>query len=406
MATSSLHVRVTALLSLLPWTFLPAGCGATRFMRDGGQVSTMTVRPVDWNPQKIDVGKVSDVAESAGSVVVFGDEGASVLSSGALVAVDRSATRWRTATSIAAADGNGRWIVAVDGDGTIRRLRNGTTLEPIGDRYGLGDDPLVGLADWGNGFVGFLGERGFIAISDGKSIVRHDVPFVAIAGGGGKGAAIGGEAVRLFDPIAGSDRSFTIDGARFVAVDAHGRLYVATEREVYEEDARGELSLRYETTDAAVHGLVVSGERVWFADGNDLGVLEPPTESNAGGASITHDFKLGIDAKLEPASSGEVWAIANGALTRWARADVPSATPGVDAIRARTWSTNVQPIFARRCSGCHTPGGASGIDLSTLDRWNEKRALIRKRVVDTRTMPPQGNPIDDAERAAIEEWTR
>src|SRR5205823_5394117 len=162
----------------------------------------------------------------------------------------------------------------------------------------------------------------FTAIADGKAITHYDAGFRAIAGGGGKGAGLESEAIRLFEPKAKSDRVFDLAGAKLVAVDPHGRLYAATQHEVYEENARGELS-------------------------------------------------------------------------RLARADATTPAPNVDAVRAQTWTTNVQPIFARRCASCHLPGGSSGVDLSTFDAWIGKRALVRKRVVDTRTMPPKGNPIDD-----------
>jgi mono/diheme cytochrome c family protein len=399
--TGVLFVPFTFVTSI---AFVALGCGSSRYARDGGVVSPMSVRAVDWNPQKIDVGKVSAVVESEGTVVAFGDHGATVLSSGALVGVDRSATSWRTATTIPAADGSGRWIVAVDGDGKLRRLRNGSTLEDVGARYGFANAALIDVADFGNGFVGFLGTAAggapFAAIADGKSITRYDAGFRALAGGDGKGAAMESEAIRFFDPSAKQDLVFDLSGVRLVAVDPHGRLYAATEHELYEENARGELSLRYETA-GSIHGLTPSGERIWFADGGDLGTIEPND-----GVFVTKDLKLGGDAKLAPSASGDVWAVAGGALSRFSRADAAAPAPNVDAVRAQQWTSDVQPVFARRCAACHMPGGASGVDLSTFDAWSAKKALIRKRVVETRSMPPKNSPIDDADRAAIEAWTR
>jgi hypothetical protein len=365
----------------------------------------MSVRAVDWNPQKIDVGKVSDVVESEGNVVVFGDRGASIFASGALVGVDHAATRWRTATSIPAADGNGRWIVAVDDAGKLWRLRNGSALEDVGARYGLAKTQLTDVADFGDGFVGFLGAPSFTAIADGTSITRYDAGFLALAGGGGKGAGMESAAIRMFDPKNKQDRVFDLPGVKLVAVDPHGRLYAATEHEVYEENARGELSLRYES-ETKIHGLTPSGERIWFADGADLGTIEPND-----GVWITHDLKLGIDAALGPSPSGDVWTLAGGAVSRFSRSDAAATAttataPNVDAVRAQRWTSDVQPIFAKRCAACHMPGGASGIDLSTFDAWSAKTAIIRKRVVEMRSMPPKGSPMDDADRAAIDAWTK
>ena len=62
------------------------------------------------------------------------------------------------------------------------------------------------------------------------------------------------------------------------------------------------------------------------------------------------------------------------------------------------------PVFARSCAACHQPNGASGTDLSTEAAWEGKRPLIRGRVVLGRTMPPQGHPLSDSDRAAILHW--
>lgn len=383
------------------------GCGTTRYARDGGHVGAVAVHAVEWNAQKVDVGPVSHVVESEGDLVVFGDRGASIFTAGALVAVDHSATRWRGATTIPAADGNGRWIVAIDGEGKLRRLRNGSTFEPIGERYGFVSDRLTAVADFGRGFVGFLGDPSLAAIADGKTVTRFDVAFTALAGGGGKGAAMTSAAVRLFDLVDEHDRVFALEGPRFVAVDPHGRLYAATDREVYEESPSGELSLRYETKETKIHGLVASQDLIWFADGGDLGVIDPGAELPAH-VSVTRNLRLSHDARLEPSGSRDVWAIASGALLRFALGPnaAPLAAPMTDAERAARWPSMIQPIFARACTPCHLPDGEANADLSTLEAWKSRGKEIRRRVIMKKAMPPKGHSISDADRAAIEEWTR
>ncbi|HEY6458624.1 MAG TPA: cytochrome c, partial [Polyangiaceae bacterium] len=98
-----------------------------------------------------------------------------------------------------------------------------------------------------------------------------------------------------------------------------------------------------------------------------------------------------------PSSSGDVWVLSGGSLQRFARVD-PEA-----ALGAR-WSSSLAPVFARACATCHLPGGVSGTDLSSAEAWHSERAAIRRRVVDTRTMPPEGHELSDADRAAIRAW--
>lgn len=379
-----------------------SGCGSARTMRGGAGVGVLRVRAVDWNPQKVEVGRVDAVVESDHELVVLGAAGASVFSAGALVAVDHSTSTWRAATTIPAADGNGRWIVAIDGDGRVRRLRERSSFETVSERWGLAGERVDAVVDLGRGFVGFLGAPTasaptFAAIADGKVVTRFDAAFLSLAGGGGRAAATFGDGVRVIDPGARSDRLFTLAGVRQVALDTHGRLFAATEHEVYEESTGGVLSLRYETADATIHGLTASGDRVWFADGGDLGVIDLE------GVAVTRDLHLAADARLAP-STADVWAISGGALRRFARDEAPAAAPS--AVGAQAWSAQIRPVFARACSACHLPGGSAGVDLSTFERWEAARDTLRRRVVQTRSMPPQGHPLSDADRAAIEAWVR
>jgi hypothetical protein len=45
------------------------------------------------------------------------------------------------------------------------------------------------------------------------------------------------------------------------------------------------------------------------------------------------------------------------------------------------------------------------VDLSTAEGWQSERGAIHSRVVDNKTMPPDGHPLSDADRAAIRLWT-
>jgi mono/diheme cytochrome c family protein len=62
-------------------------------------------------------------------------------------------------------------------------------------------------------------------------------------------------------------------------------------------------------------------------------------------------------------------------------------------------------VYRRVCAKCHAPSG-DAIDLSTAAAWRDHRGDLRLRVVDTRTMPPAGTPISDADRQALATWLR
>ena len=114
--------------------------------------------------------------------------------------------------------------------------------------------------------------------------------------------------------------------------------------------------------------------------------------------------------------SGDVWVASPGKLARYsaelpppgagagAVAGAPPSPGGAIAAVATSWQIHVAPVFARVCAHCHLPDGSSGVDLSTPAAWGDERAEIRKRVIATKTMPPAGTAMADADRAAIASW--
>ena len=42
--------------------------------------------------------------------------------------------------------------------------------------------------------------------------------------------------------------------------------------------------------------------------------------------------------------------------------------------------------------------------LATREAWENRRQIIQRRVVVERSMPPPGNAISEADRAAIRAW--
>ena len=94
-------------------------------------------------------------------------------------------------------------------------------------------------------------------------------------------------------------------------------------------------------------------------------------------------------------ASGDLVIAARGATTRL------SVAASDDELR---WRAAVEPVVRRVCSRCHHPGGSGRVDLSTPAAWHAERGELIRRVVDTRTMPPAGTQLDDADRRALAGW--
>jgi cbb3-type cytochrome c oxidase subunit III len=385
-------MRAPRLAPLLAATSL--ACGPAPHTRGAGAVSPLSVRWVDWNPSSAPVGSVRAVADAGDVVAVFSDRGATVFSARAPVATDTSIKDWATAGAITGADGAARWIVGVSGSGRMYHLRGLSTFEDVTARYGLGPARVLGVTTLGGGNVGFLlGSE--IAIADGVHVSRYvgsiGVTFDELVGGAGFGAVVVPTGVRLFDLGRKAIALYPLPGVTHAAVGAGGRLYASTRRAVYAADSQGRLALVYDATEDSIHGLVASGSAVWFADGEELGVVEGERVAE------THGAKIGRESKLASSSSGDVWVLSGGVLSRFARSEgAPSGDPA--------WASTIAPIFARSCSACHLPDGASGTDLSTEAAWGGERAEILERVVEKRSMPPPGHPLSEEDREAIRRW--
>jgi mono/diheme cytochrome c family protein len=369
---------------------LLAGCSAAPHTRAAGALTPLTVQRVAWNPAGAQVGRVTAVADAGKVVAVLGDAGATVLSSGAVVAVDRSVTDWVAAETIRGADGSPRWIVGVDDKGRLHYLRGLSSFEDVSARYALDGRRVLGLAMLDPTRVAFLLD-GEIAVADGRRVTRYSAPLLSsLAGGAGSGAAVAADAVVFFDARMMA-RTFPLHGVTKVAIGADGRLYVTTARALYATTEQGELALVFDAGGDTLHGLAASGGHVWIADGAELGIVEGDHVVETRGAGISPG------AKLAPSPSGDVWVIASGGVERFARAE-PEA-----GLRV-AWSSTLGPIFARSCASCHLPGGISGTDLSTAESWESERRQIAERVVEGKTMPPEGHPLSDADRATIAAW--
>ena len=384
-------VAVAALVALAA-----AGCGPAPHSRAAGAVATLAVRPVAWNAANAPIGKVGAVADNGDVVCVFADDGASIFAAGAVVSRDDRAKGWTTGDSIYATDGVARWIIGIDGAGHVQRLRAMSTFEDVTARYQLGAKRVHSATVVGPGRVGFLLDDE-IALSDATHIaILASSRFSMLAGGGGFSAGVTKDGVDMVNATNGFVTRFSLPGAVWAALDTKGRLYAATRRGVYAADGSGALSLVFDAGHDGIHGLVASGDRVWFADRGELGIVDGDHVAETSGAN------LASDAKLQASPTGDVWVIGGGKLARFTLPGEALATRPAPSSSA--WAMTIAPVFARSCAGCHQPNGVAGVDLSTEAAWATKRPLIKDRVLVSRTMPPQGHGLSDADRAAIHGW--
>ncbi|AUX47704.1 hypothetical protein SOCE26_092280 [Sorangium cellulosum] len=389
-----------ALAALAPAGGLAALALAGCAVEAAAPLGQLVVRPVVWPAPGAELGPVRAVADAGDRVVLFHDGAAAIFVNGALAAVDRAPRRWVDAATLPAPDGSGTWIVGVDSQGQLLRLRGQGPFEPVSDRYGLERAAVRAARDLGGGGAAFALD-GEIAVADGAVVTRYATgPLAAFAAGGGR-VAFAGDGLHTLDVATRAVRRYSLaagaadpDGAApLLAVTGAGALLAATPAALYEEDGAGVLRVRLRAS-AALHGLAVSGERVWFADGGELGALDED------GARATRGARLPRDGRLIGSPSGDVWLLAAGALRRFAAAQGVGGVGRDGADGAPAWD-DLEPVFARACARCHRPRGEGGVDLSTRAAWTALREAIGRRVIDERTMPPPGHPLSEADRARI-----
>ena len=374
--------------------------------RQGG-IGTLAVRAQSFNPTHAPIESVMQVVDDGNQVVVLAPDTATLLRAGAVTGTVRGRT-FPAAAAIAAADGNGQWLVGVDTSGQLYRLRAGRDFERVSDRYGFGQTAVRAVCAVSGRSAGFLLAGDELAIADGQTVTRYHLgvgkPSGAadrerrLACGSGRAAVFSGEEVRTFDAATRKVTTFAI-AAVGAAFDGHGRLVVATENALYSEDKSGELELRYLARDheRPLHSLTGTTARIWFAAGDELGVVDSTASEARSAIAVTHGTQLAATAQLIGSATGDVWVLTAGQLRRFGRDDA-ALHP------SERWAQLVAPVFARACTACHLPDGRAGIDLSTPAAWDARRALIRERVIDKRSMPPAGSPLSEADRGTIQTW--
>lgn len=350
----------------------------------------LALRRVAWNPADAEVGAVSEVVAFDGGVVAFGAAGATVLVGGVVVARHAVATSWRGAASIPAGDGGGRaWVVGVDGDGRVLRMRASRDFDDVSARYGLAGTPVTGVVALDADRAAFTVDGGFVVV-DRASVTRYDGALPHPAGGARLASITAPGTVRVFDPRSASAREYALPGVTEVALDPEGQLRALTPTALYAQ--RDDGALREVYAGRALHGLAVSARGAWFSDGESLALYDGREARRAEGASVA------ADARLVATGPEGVWALSSGAL------DHLVLSEGVSDDEL-LWERTVRPVFARRRGDCHLAGGSANLDLSTYASWALRRASVRRRVVTEGSMPPDmSTPLTPDERLAVTRW--
>jgi len=349
----------------------------------------LRVRRVPFNASGAALGRVQAVADTGDLVTLWGDRGMTVLRGGAVTATDASATAWRAAAVVPAGDAaGGSWHVGIDGMGRVWRLRDGRMLEQVTSRYRLDMRDARTVAPLDATRTAFGVAMGF-GVADGMRVLYWDDPaFAAMTAGGGRIAAVTAEGVRVFDPTARRFLQYPLPGVTGAALDAMGRLHVAAGAVYYAEDAMGQLVARL-TARVPMRSLTFSGSRLWLVAGGALGAVEGDA------LAVADEVRVPAEASLRPSASGDVWVLGPATLERYGPDDSPDR---------RLWEETVRPVFARRCTPCHQPGGTANLDLSTYAAWVMRRASVRTQVLDLGAMPPNPPPLAADDRAALARW--
>ena len=338
---------------------------------------------------ELPVAKAVAVVEVGDTVFAFDGNTVTIARGGSVVTrVEAPAGKaFVAAAVIAAPDGNGRWVVADLGGALVRVTAEGE-LDPVGDRFGIAGDRVVDVSASASTFG--------IGLRDGVAASRDGVHVVELSGSAAVRVAVAkdrlaradAQAVHVIDLAHGTEADYPFAGATrlaYVGADsATPRLAIANDELVYVE-TRGKLARV--AVPGPITGISAGADRLWIAAAGALYGVGDDGAVQRAAASIARD------ARLFGSSTGDVW-VASASLRRYSPAR--AADPA--------WQANVAPVFTRVCAHCHLPGGSADVDLSTAAAWRAHRDELVQRVVVTRTMPPAGSELSDAERQALNAW--
>ena len=295
---------------------------------------------------------MSAVADAGSVVAVFGDAGATVLSSGAVVATDRVGDR----LGRRGGDPRRRRLAALD---RRRRRRGAAPLPARGElvrgrvrRATASTARVLGAA--------MLDGRASASCSTTRSpsptarVTRYGAPALAtLSAAAGWGAGVAPDAVTVFD--AAHDRAHLPARRRD---QRRGRARRAALR----DDAARALRLhraaaisRSSTTPARTRSTA------WSRRATQSG---SPTGRSSGWSTASASRRRAARTCAGRHARALRPAVTCGSSARGRSCVSPAQVP--ESAQSLAWSTTLAPIFARSCSSCHQPGGVSGTE--SVDR--------------------------------------
>lgn len=383
-----------------------AGCGSGD--GDGGPrlpTGSLDLSRIEWSqalPSMSGPGHVSTLAESGDEVALYSDLGLFLWSSGNTAGSDVSIRSWRAAAAVPALGIQGQWLLGVDGEGRVHRLRNSVSfgLEDVTARYALGGKPVFEVVATGHGSDVVFALDGQLALTDGVNLKRFDLPLRNLRAANGRVAGFDETGLRIWSPQTGSLRKLDLPGLVGIAFGPDGLLWAATAERLLQEREGELVAVHSVESGQQISGLAGSLRGIWLAlsDGQSLslallrdGVLLQPTASPA----------LPLGARLLGSKSGDVWVLSpDGQLSRYGQ----ESGGGRDLV---IWRDTLQPLFGRHCQGCHLPNGSAHIDMTSYGSWAALRDEVMARVVKKTPspMPPTGAGTLTAEELAnVQAW--
>ena len=301
---------------------------------------------------------------------------------------------WTSAAAMPALDGDGKWIVATRYDNTLWRVRLDGELERIESRFGLTDQDQVKAVAGAGTTVALLvqhaASQALVVTNDDKHVTRFELdprsPKILIAVAQDRVALANADSVDVWDLAANTKRSYAIGNGRpgFLEADQKSaRLVVTSKQGVWIEHGG---TLR-ELGVSDVAATAIAGQKLWLEIGKRLYILNDTTPLDTTVASAGGEPMFG-------APNGDVWVGAHG-IRRYALGAVTTDP---------TWRDKIQPVFEHVCAHCHLPGGDAGVDLSTSASWTSEHDELVDRVVKSKTMPPAGTEMSDADRATLADF--
>lgn len=335
----------------------------------------------------IEAGGVSAAVEQAGTLYLFAPDRATIERGGALIArIPAPDGAWAEAGTMPALDEPGTWVVARTAKGSLWRITTTGELEPIHDLLGL--PPRVRSLAAAGGTLGLALDDGVAVLRDRAHVQRFDSTreIGEIIAARDRIVLRRRDTFEVWDLAARRQAQLTVPGA-IAAGFAQDRLVIATRDAVFLESPASPVGELHRLAVPGLRQLAIAGARIWLAtaagvfvvDGDHLTRVADPAE-----------HLLGL-------SSGDAVSATPSSLIR-----LTIARPADDP----RWAAEIAPIYQRVCARCHGPGGDAGVDLSTAAAWRAERTELVHRVVETRTMPPAGTSLSDADRATLAAWLR